>query len=152
VMTNVSFNSNAPEVKLAPMAKVLEEAKSMLHTEPALIRTGVMGLIALGVVLFVLRPVTKQVTAALKAPVLLASGGPEAEGAEGLQTPLDELGAPIDPSAPKLSANPALLARKRLLKHGQALFEHVSEQIGKEPVQSTRLLEGWINTTEQERD
>jgi flagellar M-ring protein FliF len=152
VMTNVSFNSNAPEVKLAPMAKVLEEAKSMLHTEPALIRTGVMGLIALGVVLFVLRPVAKQVTAALKAPVLLASGGPEAEGAEGLQTPLDELGAPIDPSAPKLSANPALLARKRLLKHGQALFEHVSEQIGKEPVQSTRLLEGWINTTEQERD
>jgi hypothetical protein len=32
----------------------------------------------------------------------------------------------------------------------QAVFRHISEQIRKEPVQSARLLESWINTGTEE--
>ena len=76
VMSNVSFSSNVPEVKLAGAEKVMDEAKTFVQTQPGLLRTGMMGLVAVLAVMFVLRPVAKQLTATLSAPVLLAAGTP----------------------------------------------------------------------------
>ena len=90
---NVSFSSNAPEMKPAAMDRAMEEARSLLHTQPGLMRTAVMGLCGVLLVLFVLRPVARQVTATLREPVLLTAGN-EAAGAigeDGLFAPQGEL-------------------------------------------------------------
>src|SRR5947209_3897242 len=71
---NVSFSSNAPEMKAAGMERAMEEAKGLLHSQPGLMRTLVMGVCGVLLVLFVLRPVARQVTATLGEPVLLTSG------------------------------------------------------------------------------
>jgi len=137
---------------------VMEQTKSLLREEPALARTGVMALVALGVILFVMRPVAKQVSAALRAPVLLAPGtelGTSGElpalgdgsaaaaalgvGVEPVRLSDAELGLGV-PSAEKVKAT----------TQGQMLFDRITEQIAKEPVASTRLLEGWINGQDQD--
>ena len=73
-MENVSFSSNAPEVKPPVMDRAMEEARSLLHSQPGLMRTAMIGLCGVLLVLFVLRPVAKQVTATLREPVLLTAG------------------------------------------------------------------------------
>ena len=168
VMSNVSFSSNAPEVKLSPTLAAVEEAKSFLHTEPAVVRTATMGLIGLVVVMFVLRPVAKQMTATLKQPVLLASGTPTGSAGAAAQQAAAlgdgsgsgsgsgagaaaALGAPDAggiPKMPTFEPEAVTRARKRQAKQGQMMFEHVAEQITREPVQSTRLLESWIGGAE----
>ncbi len=164
VMSNVSFSTNAPETALGGMAKVMEEGKGFLHTEPAVLRTAMMGLVALAVVMMVLRPVAKQVTSTLRQPVLLASGTPT-----GTAVIADPVVAAIGPGAgtaalgagksaedaaaeaqmrEELMPKTATTQKRRAAKQGQMLFDHVSQQIMKEPVQSTRLLEVWIGTQE----
>ncbi|RXH56618.1 flagellar basal-body MS-ring/collar protein FliF [Granulicella sibirica] len=147
VMSNVSFSSNSPEATPPIMTRFMDGATGFLHTEPALLRTGMMGLVAFGVVMFVLRPVAKEVTAAIRAPVLLASGsslgtagqtGTSAQGVGGL-------GVPTGGGELPAGSNESLLPeRKRSSKQAQAMFDHVSDQIAREPAQSTRLLEAWI--------
>jgi hypothetical protein len=44
VMQNVSFSTNAPEVKPPVMDKLMEETRGLLHTQPGLLRTAVIGL------------------------------------------------------------------------------------------------------------
>ena len=165
VMSNVSFNSNVPEVKLTGFANVAEEAKTFVATQPGLLRTGMMGLVALLAVMFVLRPVATQVTAALKAPVLLASGSPtgsagrvgaggggystaaltdgESAGEAGVGQAQRQAAGQGQHLAEEFSG-----AKRRPMKQGQVMFEHVADQIVREPVQSTRLLETWIGTGE----
>ncbi len=162
-VSNVSFSTNAPETALGGMAKVLDEGKGFLHTEPAVLRTGVMGLVALMVVMMVLRPVAKQVTTTLRQPVLLASGtpmgtvsAPDAEAAATLGKGAESAGAlgtgaqaaAEIPVVEELVASPQTMKKRRAAKQGQMMFDHVSQQIMKEPVQSTRLLEVWIGTQE----
>ena len=158
VMSNVSFNSNVPEVKLTGVAQVAEEAKNFVATQPGLLRTGMMGLVALLAVMFVLRPVAKQVTATLKAPVLLASGSPT--GSAGVRAPGGAAGvsnaALTDGGASESGGGAAqqqdeMIAapKRRQMKQGQVMFEHVADTIVREPVQSTRLLETWIGTGEE---
>ena len=156
VMSNVSFNSNVPEVKLTGVAQVAEEAKSFMATNPGMLRTGTMGLVALLVVMFVLRPVAKQVTATLKAPVLLASGSPMgsaralgASGSGGSSTAaLSDGGAAEDEmgGSSQQQDNQIPAPKRKPMKQGQVMFEHVADSIVREPVQSTRLLETWIGT------
>jgi len=129
---NVSFSSNAPEVVTeAGVAKVMDEAKGLLQSEPGMMRAGVMAVLGLLVVVMVLRPVARQVVATLKEPIALGSGegGRLALAAEGHAGALgtggiyaDEAGSP-----------------------GHVGVEKVAEHIRKKPVQSTRLLEGWID-------
>jgi flagellar M-ring protein FliF len=150
VMSNVSFNSNTPEAALSPMAKVLEESKSFMSQQPGMMRTAMMGFIAFCVVLFVLRPVANQMSAALKAPVLLPAGSPvgttdtspealaAGAGAAGLPAPEQRAAATV--------GLPVLPNRSHATKQAQAIFDHVSQQIAKEPVQSTRLLEVWLGS------
>src|ERR1700677_1853864 len=74
VMQNVSFSSNAPEFKPPLMDKLMEETRGLLHAQPELMRTVMIGLCGVLLVLFVLRPVASQVTATRKEPLMLAAG------------------------------------------------------------------------------
>src|ERR1700733_8366214 len=74
VMENVSFSTNAPEVKPPTMDRLMDESRALLHTQPELMRTVVMGLCGVLLVLFVLRPGARQGTATLREPVLLTAG------------------------------------------------------------------------------
>jgi flagellar M-ring protein FliF len=141
VMQNVSFSTNAPEVKPPVMDKLMEETRGLLHTQPGLMRTAVIGICGVLLVLFVLRPVASQVTATLREPMLLAAEtGPtgvfeEREVAETQNDPAEEV----------------FLPRPKNKTHQlqQGIFEHVSEHIRREPAQSTRLLEAWIGSSEE---
>ena len=152
VMSNVGFNSNVSEVSLTPMAKVLTESKSFLVQQPGLMRTGMMGMIAFCVVLFVLRPVANQMSAALKAPVLLPAGSPTGTSDGIAETLANGAGGGALPSPEQQAAAsvglPVLPGRSHATKRTQAIFDHVTKQIAQEPVQSTRLLEVWLGAQE----
>jgi flagellar M-ring protein FliF len=152
VMENVSFNSNAPEMKPPAMDRVMEEARTLVHSQPGLMRTAMIGLCCALLVLFVLRPVARQVTATLNEPILLTAGanmGPG--GALGMD------GERMLAAEPELSAGAApraldqapLLARSRANAQQQGIFDQVSEHIRRDPAQSTRLLEAWIGAQEE---
>jgi flagellar M-ring protein FliF len=134
VLENVSFSSNAPEVKAPAMEKLMDQTTSVLHTQPGLLKTLSFSLLSLVVLLMVVRPVTKQLLAVLSPPAALGGGGAGSQA---------------------LSVGEQAAAR---LEHGsrpsgaQEIFEHVSEHIRKEPSQSTRLLESWIGQTVEESE
>ena len=140
VMQNVSFSTNAPEVKPPVTDRLMEEMRGLLHTQPGLMRTAVIGICGVLLVLFVLRPVASQVTATLREPMLLADSGTasvfeEREVAERQDDPAEEMFLPKP--------------RSKTHQLQQGIFEHVSEHIRREPAQSTRLLEAWIGSSEE---
>jgi flagellar M-ring protein FliF len=144
VIENVSFSTNAPEVKPATMDKLMEEVRALLHTQPGLMRTAVIGFCGVLLVLFVLRPVASQVTATLREPMLLPAGASVAGAFE----ERDEMTAQNVPDQETFLPRP----RSRTHQLQQGIFEHVSEHIRREPAQSTRLLEAWIGSSFEERD
>jgi flagellar M-ring protein FliF len=130
VMENVGFSTNSPEVKGVGMDKWMDEAKGVLHAQPELLRTLMVGMCGVLLVLFVLRPVARQVNATLKEPLLLTAGtqrhNEEARLGEGVRSGLARsLERPVAQ---------------------QTVFEHVSDHIRREPVRSTKLLETWISS------
>jgi flagellar M-ring protein FliF len=141
VMQNVSFSTNAPEIKPSVMERLMEDARGLLHAQPELMRTATIGLCGVLLVLFVLRPVASQVTAALREPLMLAAGS----AAAGVIERPDEQGEAMETAL----AEESLLARpkSRAYQLQQGIFEHVSEHIRREPAQSTRLLEAWIGSS-----
>jgi flagellar M-ring protein FliF len=141
VMQNVSFSTNAPEIKPPTMDRLMDETHGLLHTQPGLMRTAVIGICGVLLVLFVLRPVATQVTATLREPMLLPAGAIVGSAFEGEAAPQNDEDEEV------------LLPRPRSKTHQlqQGIFEHVSEHIRREPAQSTRLLEAWIGSSE-ERD
>jgi flagellar M-ring protein FliF len=141
VMQNVSFSTNAPEIKAFLMERLVEEARGLLHAQPELMRTAMIGLCGVLLVLFVLRPVASQVTATLREPLMLASGS---AAASVIERP-DEQGDAMETAM----AEETLLARPKSKTYQlqQGIFEHVSEHIRREPAQSTRLLEAWIGSS-----
>jgi len=143
VMQNVSFSTNAPEVKPPAMDRLMEETKALLHSQPELMRTAVMGLCGVLLVLFVLRPVARQVTATLREPVLLTAGAGVVEG-PGVQE--ERMFAPPISEEQEVMV-PRLKSRTQ--QQQQGIFEHVSEHIRREPAQSTRVLEAWIGASEE---
>jgi flagellar M-ring protein FliF len=140
VMENVSFSTNAPEVKPPTMDRLMDESRALLHTQPELMRTVAMGLCGVLLVLFVLRPVARQVTATLREPVLLAAGA-----AEGLE--LQDERRFVAPGPAEEEMVPRMMSRTQ--QQQQGIFDHVSEHILREPAQSTRVLEAWIGTSEE---
>src|SRR5271170_6144938 len=142
VMQNVSFSTNAPEVKPPAMDRLMEEVRGLLHTQPGLVRTAVIGLCGVLLVLFVLRPVASQMTATLREPLLLpaASGHVAVSSVEGEQL-LPLPGESTDEMLPR--------TRNKTYQLQQGIFEQVSEHIRREPAQSTRLIEAWIGTSEE---
>ena len=133
VMENVSFSANTPDEAPAGIDKVMEQAKGVLMTQPALAKTVVMGLLGVMLVMFVLRPVAGQVVSSMREPLALTGGRGHALSA-GLHAGLEDgresgvLAAPEDvETEPKV-----------------AILEEVTSHIKREPVHSTRLLESWL--------
>ena len=141
VMENVSFSTNAPEVKPPAMDKLMDEARGLLHTQPGLMRTAVIGLCGVLLVLFVLRPVATQMTATLREPLLL----PAATGHVGIGGVEEQFLPVSDESAEEMLPR----TRNKTYQLQQGIFEQVSEHIRREPGQSTRLIEAWIGTSEE---
>ena len=144
VIENVSFSTNAPEEKAPTMDRLMEETRGLLHTQPGLMRTAVIGICGVLLVLFVLRPVASQVTATLHEPMLLPAG----TSAAGFFEDRNAATAAQDDS-PEETSLPRPKNKTHQLQQG--IFEHVSEHIRREPVQSTRLLEAWIGSPEEGR-
>jgi flagellar M-ring protein FliF len=142
VMQNVSFSTNAPEAKPPAMDRLMEETRGLLHTQPGLVRTAVIGLCGVLLVLFVLRPVASQMTATLREPLLLptVSGQVAVGGLEEEQ---------LLPLAGESTAEMLPRTRNKTYQLQQGIFEQVSEHIRREPAQSTRLIEAWIGTSEE---
>jgi flagellar M-ring protein FliF len=145
VIQNVSFSTNAPEVKPPVMDKLMEEMRGLLHTQPGLMRTAVIGICGVLLVFFVLRPVASQVTATLREPMLLATGASTA----GTFEDREEVAATQDGPAEEVFL-PRSKSRTHQLQQG--IFEYVSEHIRREPAQSTRLLEAWIASSESSEE
>jgi flagellar M-ring protein FliF len=144
VMENVSFSTNAPEVTPPMVDRLMEETRGLLHTQPGLMRTTVIGLLGVLIALFVLRPVAREMTATLREPMLLPSGLSAStvtalpnEQNEQVQDVHNEL-APMLPRA-----------KTRSHQLQQGIFEQVSEHIRREPAQSTRLIEAWIGSSQE---
>jgi flagellar M-ring protein FliF len=140
VVENVSFSSNSPEARPPVMEQVMEQARTLARTQPGLAKTVILGLCAVLLVLYVLRPMAKQIAEVLREPALLSAGVDTA--ALGMGTDSDQLGG--------VAVSPLTLPMKtkEQMQH-QGVFEQVAEHIRREPVQSTRLLEAWIGSSEE---
>jgi flagellar M-ring protein FliF len=143
VMQNVSFSTNGPEITPPTMDRLVEETRGLLHSQPGLLKTVLTGICGILLVLFVLRPVARQMTTTLREPLLLTTGQGVANGFGIAEEPV---------FSPSLNnEEEAMLPRgitKTHLLH-QGIFEHVSDHIRREPAQSTRVLEAWIGTPEE---
>jgi flagellar M-ring protein FliF len=140
VVENVGFSSNVTAPAPVGMAKVVEQAKEVAHQEPGMVRLGMMGFVGLMVVLLVLRPVARQVVMALEEPKPLPVVLEEKAGLPGA------VGGPHD----QLSASASAEAMAALEAADEAevqrlIVEDIAVRIQKKPVQSTKLLEQWIN-------
>lgn len=143
VIENVSFSTNVPAIKQPVMDRMLDESRSLLSTQPGLVRTVMMGLCGIVLVMFVLRPVVRQITATLREPAFLQAA--EVHGGDHLLPATREQDRAADSMAESL---PVRILSKTQQQH-QGIFEHVSDHIRREPTQSTRLLEAWIGTPEE---
>jgi flagellar M-ring protein FliF len=143
VMENVSFSTNAPEITPPAMDRMMEETRALLRTQPEMMRTVVIGLCGVLLVLFVMRPVARQVTATLREPVLLTAG---ADTANVLKVEEERRLEPPMPVGEELAA-PRMMSRT--MQRQQGIFDHVSEHIRRDPAQSTRVLEAWIGASEE---
>jgi len=135
VIENVGFSSNVPEVAPPAMERLADQTGALLHAQPELLKTlSVCGLSAL-LVLVVLRPMAKQMMVTLSQPVPpLALRG----GADGLP------GVAGSASGRLSGATAEMFAGGGRPSEAQAIYEHVSAYIRKEPGQSTRMLQSWI--------
>jgi flagellar M-ring protein FliF len=150
VMENISFSTNAPAMKPLMIDKAMEAAHTFAASQPEIMRTVALGVCGVLLVLFVLRPVAKQIAVTLREPVLLTAG-------RNGSAPFGEIQDQLPGSESQLKAGnrtadsvelPARL-RSTMQQQQQGIFDHVTEHIRREPVQSTRLLEAWIGSSEE---
>ncbi len=160
VIENMSFSGNAPEPPVPMLDKVTDGAKGFLHSQPNFLRTLMLGVCGLLLVMFVLKPVGQQVMETLKEPVMLAPGAVRSSGALGAgadaapgAVSVKQIGVADEPVNAMATSQPdAVLPAKRKGKNSaQAIFDSITENIQNDATQSTRLLQGWIATPEQEQ-
>lgn len=145
VMENISFSSNSPEMKPPMIDSVMEGARTLAASQPGMMRSVVIGICGVLLVLFVLRPVGRQVAATLREPLLLTAGANTPTALDSQQ----ERMLPGEPEwGPEEPVPLPLPVKSKAQRQQQGIFEHVSEHIRREPAQSTRLLEAWIGSTE----
>jgi flagellar M-ring protein FliF len=144
VLENLSFSSNAETSSQTFLDRALEQLRDLLQTQPGLARSLMMGACGVLIVLFVLRPVARQLTTKLSDPPLLKT---TSQGSPSI----------MDSNAPwpeELEAGEQETGSGRPWQRGQTsaqiIFDRVSEHIRKEPGQSTRLLESWIGSPEEQ--
>jgi len=149
VIENVSFSSNTPEVSPAGMAKVMDQTETLLHSQPGLLKTLSFSALGLLLVLTVLKPLSRQMMTALnQAPPLALTGRTTGQAAAG------DGRAAVTRGFGQTPGNSALGGFTPIKRPNdtQEMYEHISEQIRREPAQSTRLLESWINAPAEEED
>ncbi len=144
VLENVSFSSNEGG-KATTLEKVLGQAAGFAALQPGLVRTLLLMAALMILLLWIVRPAMKQITTALKQPALLAaprSGQQDvaalASGAAGLST---EVFMRTDAAA--------LPGQSMAPRNAQTIFDHVTDYIKREPLQSKRLLESWMQAPEE---
>jgi flagellar M-ring protein FliF len=138
VIENVSFSSNTPASVGVSTGKMADQLRGLLRSEPGLMRTLMIGMCGVLTVLFVLRPVAKQINSILKEPELpaLAVGSVELPVHAGLEQGGEQAQEKdVTRSLPRVSQ----------LAVNSGVFDRVSEHIRREPAQSVKLLESWIN-------
>jgi len=138
VVENVGFSSNLVEAAPVGVAKVIDQAKEVAQQQPGMVRAGMMAFLGLAVVFMVLRPVAKQVVIALKEPKVLPAGAAARAALPGSVGGLPEgLGSGVEAIAALKSADE--------IEVQKMIVEEIAGRIQKKPVQSTKLLEQWIN-------
>ena len=138
VVENVSFSGNAVAAQPAGIEKVMDEAKGLVREQPGALRIAMLGGLGLLVVLFVLRPVSRQMVAMLKEPMPLAAG------TSGLSLQAGGVGDREQEESAAL-----LLSAQGEGIPGKPPSERVGEFIRDKPLETTRLLENWITQKEE---
>ena len=142
VIENLSFSSNEPEIAPPTMERWIDRANLLFHSQAGLWKVISVSTLALILALAVLRPLTRQmVTSLSQTPYLSSATGSSQSSIAGRRTGMANFGQAggSDAPAPRLT-------------DAQAVYEHISEQIRREPMQSTRLLESWISAPVEEED
>ncbi len=127
---NVSFNSNGAELAPTGAAKVMDEAKSLMSSQPNALRAVMLGGLGLLLITMVLKPVAQQVVATLKAPASLSAGARLSLSGAGVEA----LGVGSTESDDEEFRGPS----------SAVVVEQLAEHIRRKPMQSTRLLANWI--------
>jgi flagellar M-ring protein FliF len=140
VVENVSFSANTVAATETVADKSIKQLKQLLQDDPGATRQMVFGLLGILVVLFVLRPVARQVVAALEEPKPLPEpvvAIPELTAGE------LELKALMEAKERSFQA----VAEDKLSEEQKqkVVVQAVAGHINRKPQQSTKLLEGWIN-------
>jgi flagellar M-ring protein FliF len=143
VVENVGFSSNVPEPDPPAMQKAMDQTDALLHTQPGLLKTLSYSVVAILLVITVLKPVTKHMMTALSQAPLAALPAGAAMG---------QAGRIASPGAGVRNFGPNAGAPVKRPTDTQEIYEHLSEQIRREPAQSTRLLESWINAPVEDDD
>jgi flagellar M-ring protein FliF len=141
VIENLGFSSNQPRAAPAAMERLMDQTETLIRTEPGLLKAIGLSLVTAILVMAVLRPITRKMVATLgQTPLALPAG------ASSQQVPA--LGGGSSISSFGFTGDAGELPSR--LTDVQAVYQHIAEQIRKEPVQSTRLLESWISAPEEE--
>jgi len=148
VIENVSFSSNQPEPGPAGMERWMDQADTVMHNQPGVLRALSIMILGALLVMTVVKPVSRQMIAAMsQTQAALPSGAGRAQpGSGGRGVGTNAFGRTGGSSAPGITAE------VRPTTEAQIAHDHVAEQIRKEPAQSTRLLESWINAPLEEED
>jgi len=148
VMQNISFTGNVPEVKVAGVQRVSEEAQEFLHSQPELLRTLGAGLIAVLLILMVVRPVVRQTMAMFAEQRALSAGNVSAAlpGGERLALGGADVGSEFEQGVREPAVRP--MRKRSSAIDNEGVLEYVAAHIRREPLQSKRLLEAWIGGRE----
>jgi flagellar M-ring protein FliF len=136
VLENIGFQSNQPEPQVKGLAKATEQAQTLLHTQPMLVKDIGLALVGSLLVFFVLRPIVEHTGAALR-----ASASPSAPLA---------LASPIANVA--ITESPVIADQEELKLKApkqRMMMNFVTEHIRKEPAQTAQLLQSWIASEEE---
>ncbi len=139
VLQNISFTSNAPEPKPPVFERATEQLTNLLHAQPNLLHTAMLGVIGLLLVLFVVRPAVQQLMVSLREPMLLRSESPA--------TLVPELESPSEEITPEAERIARLREQRNRGGTRDGMLEYVADSMRRDISHSTRLLEAWIGTS-----
>jgi len=125
----VNVEDIAFEDQAAPELALGERLLRTATESEGLLKLGTILLAMLALVIFVVRPVMSKMKPVAVPKVKAAASEAMLSQGEG---------------EPQLS--PEQLVAEKQKQHAQAIFDHVTDHLRREPAQSTRLLQSWIHT------
>ena len=160
VLQNVGFTANQPEPEVVGMQQAMDQAGTLLRSQPGMLRATIGGLVVALLIMTVVRPVVKQSMSMLSEPMLLPSGGravfglPQGGGVTSESDGTNPTTASLpEPAAAEAYQQPPRVRRRPLapMIDDDGVKEYVTEHIRRSPDHSRRLLEGWIAAKETPR-